>query len=612
MCGIAGVAIKSSAKASEHQLIMNRKLLQGIIDSQRSRGPDNQFIESVDQYNHILVGHNRLSIIDTSTQSHQPMWDEKRRYCLVFNGMIYNYKELRQELAKYHFHFNTAGDTEVLLKAYIHWGKDCVNYLNGMFAFAIVDLEKNIVFLARDRFGVKPLFYYCNLDTLVFASSTKILAKHFNCKPNSTYLAKGLMRGVYEDESPDTAYEKIYSLQAGCTITFDYNNATLYHNRYYNLLERSEARINSNKGYNQHDLIEQIQNEFEKAVKLRLRSDVPVGISLSGGLDSTLIASIATQDLPGLHGFHYGHPSDPNSEGLLVKQTSDYCKLKTLYIHANDKELIDSFIKTINDQDAPFSSLSVVSQNIVFQEANRQGIKVMLGGQGADEAFMGYRKFMLFYLQHLLYDKKYFNCLKLFGSLIPTLAAELPRYKQYLFASNHYKSINDTLLVGKRDNLTMKFNSSTNLLKRQCSDILSFSLPTLLRYEDRNSMGNQIETRLPFIDYQLVEHALALPTSLKINKGYGKWILRLIAKDRIPESIRMARYKRGFDVKTKPWIDAGLGELLRSDIQKNITTISHYINYCVNLKRDYNDSILLKNPQKIREIILLSWLSQKI
>lgn len=604
MCGISGIIQSHQSSINGSQLIKN------IINDQFKRGPDNQAMITVsNNYSEVILGHNRLAIIDLSDQSNQPMWDRTKRYCIVYNGMIYNYKDLKKELIELGIAFETSSDTEVLLYAFSTWGIECINKLNGMFSFAIYDNMQKELYLVRDRFGVKPLYYYKSDRLLAFASTSNVISGFFSCHPNKNYLAKGLNFGIYEDGTDETAYENLYSVPPGSFLRYDCDNFSITVTRYYDLSERVKQKQREFSSVSNADLISLIENSLNRAINIRLCSDVPLGLSVSGGLDSSLVAGITGQNLS-LTGFHYGSPINTKTEGPLVHKISQYCNIPIHY--SQNKEFINSYFETLKAQDAPFAGLSIIAQNIVFKDAHEKGIKVLLGGQGGDEVFMGYRKFFYFYYQELFRQKKIMNLFFYLTSLIPTIVSELPRYKQYLYAKKHYSGKQTSILSTDNLNYSPNLQTDQGITQRQCADILQYSLPTLLRYEDRNSMFHSIETRLPFIDYELVEMGLALPIDLKIKHGYGKWVLRKIAKNKIPDIIRTARYKRGFDVINEEWIGQGLGQKIRNQIGSNIDVVCDYIQLNINLEKDYCDKVLIENRQKLKEIITLSWLAEKL
>lgn len=610
MCGISGVF-------TQHLTDNQEKLIQEITQNQYYRGPDYQAIEKIILTStSTLLAHNRLSIIDLSNLANQPMWDNTNRYCITYNGEIYNYLELRVELQNLGYTFKSQSDTEVILNAFAAWGIHCLDKFYGPFAFAILDTQSEILWLCRDRFGVRPLFYIQRNNQLYFASSTKILAKKFNLKPNFSYITNGIKNLVFEDGSENTAYLGLQSLPAGNYLKAAYTSSELsiHTHTYYDLNDRVNHLAPTLNSYSLHQLLELTENTLENAVKIRLRSDVPIGISLSSGLDSTTVAALARKEHDTLIGFSYGHPSQKKSEGPLIAECAQFLKINIEYIAPQPEEMIAAIFKTIKAQDAPFSSLSVVAQFLLYEQVKKSKIKVLLGGQGGDESFMGYKKYLLFRFQQLLKEKKYLKSFFHLGSLIPMFIAEIPTLGAYWKHRHRYIGHNthsSSLFGDDAHSAQLKYSFSAPLSNRQIQDITQFSLPTLLRYEDRNAMGNSIESRLPFLDHRIIELGVALPISIKLRKGFSKWPIRKIMQDELPNKIRLARYKRGFDLSINALLNAGLGQAIRNSLHNAGEGIREI------LKREridhrFSDRAFLNLPKTTSEAIALLWLQDKL
>lgn len=609
MCGIAGAFTTRFTEKI-------RDLIRDIVLDQNARGPDHQQITQYQGKQCALsLGHNRLKIIDLSDQANQPMWDVQEQYCIVYNGEIYNYLELRAELIAKGYSFKTVSDTEVILNAFKAWGIDAINKFNGPFAFALFDKNKEQLWLVRDRFGVKPLFYYINNNNLYFASSIKIIAEYFQLTPNLEYVARGLNYLCYEDGSDQSPYQNLQALPAAHYLKISYDqdsnlNCDLV--RYYYLAERVQETQDALIGLADQKLLDLLLEKLEPAITRRLRADVPVGISLSGGLDSSIIAAMVAKNQEKIIGFSFGHPDVQYSEGPLVQKLAQKIGLQLEYIWPSIKDLSVILLDVIKAQSAPFANLSIVAQYLVYQKVQQSGIKVLLGGQGGDEGFMGYRKFHIFRLQQLFQNKNYFAGLSYFLQLFPLLTAEISQLKTYWLQRQRYlnikKSSNLCLPVFAQPPLS-KFSQEESW-QRQLRDITQYSLPTLLRYEDRNSMEHGVESRLPFMDYQMLEFGLALPEVFKLRKGFGKWPLRAIMHGQLPEEIRMARYKRGFDVPYKVFIQQGLGQQLRVLLETNYSKFKDYLISNKKISELFSDRNFLKNPSLIGEVISLLWLGK--
>ncbi len=611
MCGIAGII------TSNHELDC-RSIVQDIVASQVRRGPDYQAIERVSRTRcRAVLGHNRLSIIDLSSASHQPMWDHSGRYCIVFNGEIYNYIELREELVYLGHEFTTRGDTEVILEAYKAWGTRAVERFNGMFAFGLYDNVGEKLLLVRDRFGVKPLYYQMRVDGLVFGSTGKAIADFAGLEPDLSFVARGLRWGIHEadDHAP---YVGLKALRPAHYLEACFSaegQLTTHLIRYYDVVTRVESMVDDLAGQRVAGLVSRVDELLASAVDLRFRSDVPVAVSLSGGLDSSSIAAAASRrDCGEIVGFTFGHPEAPRSEGPVTQKLVDHAGIKIHYVWPGIGQIIDAFVKTIQAQDAPFTGASVMAQYLLYKEVTTAGIRVLLGGQGGDELFMGYRKFQVFHLRGLVGRRRYIDALGFATRLLLPFLAELGNMRNYLVEIRRYIGGvgNRSLLnLPSADGLFLGSDPREALWKRQVSDIAFASLPTLLRFEDSNSMAHSVESRLPFLDYRLVELALALPTAVKLRNGYGKWVLREAAKGRIPEAIRLARYKRGFDVQQGQWISRGLGAAIREELRVRSQHIRQWLPARSSVDQVFSDDQLKRRKTAFCEATSLIWLADR-
>ncbi|MDX1901430.1 MAG: asparagine synthase (glutamine-hydrolyzing) [Gammaproteobacteria bacterium] len=609
MCGISGIY-------AQHINEKHFSLIEKIIQSQRNRGPDHQahlFIKG--NQAQTILGHNRLSIIDLSNHANQPMWDPNERYCITYNGEIYNYVELRDALHKAGFSFNTQSDTEVILQAFAAWGIDALNRFQGPFAFALFDKKTNTLWLCRDRFGVRPLFYLIRNNILYFASSTRVLAKAFNTSPNLNYIARGLKYCVYEDDTQATPYENIFSLPAGSYLQAQINETGTLETKihfYYDLGERAKSLSHEIADLNTDNMLQRILETFEHAVKLRLRSDVPFGISLSGGLDSSSVAALVSQQHKNTIGFSYAHPAHKKSEGPIVQQCADYLGLKIEYIWPDPSEMLTGVFETIEAQDAPFSSLSIVAQFLLYKHIKSHGIKVILGGQGGDEAFMGYRKYLLFWLKQTLREKRYLSFSTKLFQLLPLFSSEISTFPTYWRHRNRYfkgNGLQHTLQLPTPSVLKLRLDKDQSLRERQIEDITKFSLPTLLRYEDRNAMAHSVESRLPFLDYQLIELGAALPEAIKLRYCTSKWPIRKIMQNKMPDNIVWAKYKRGFDLSLNTLLNLGLGKSIRYALHERKETANHFLQSHLTIDSAFSDAALRNRQSAIAEAMTLLWLN---
>ncbi len=612
MCGIAG------AYSLKTDITKVQNIVEQVVRDQYRRGPDYQKIDVIyGNSTDVVLGHNRLSIIDPSPQAHQPMWDIDHEYCLVFNGEIYNYVDLKAELAKLNHAFKTHSDSEVVIEAFKEWGLQAVNRFNGMFAFALLDARHEKLYLFRDRFGVKPLYYYIGKDVLYFAS-TPVIAKALALPPDLTYLARGLQFEIY-DEGDAAPYVGLKALKPGHFVTVEFlkdGSLGISTQEYYNLVERVSMLSGEMADKSIQDMIDMVISLLKDSVKIRLGADVPLGVSLSGGLDSSVVAGLASKMVNNISGFTFSSPNDPKTEGPIVKTLEDHLGISIYYVSPKMSEIVNAYFESLKVQNAPFTSGGVVGQFFVYSAARQAGVKVLLGGQGGDEIFMGYRKFLIFYLKQLLSEHRYMDALVFSVDLFQTMLAEMRNVNVYWRGRHRYTHKYGRASILRLPTVACEglgFDPTQPLWIRQAKDITYASLPTLLRYEDRNSMGNSVESRLPFVDYRLAEMALALPVSVKLKDGYGKWIVRQAVDNIVPDIIRWTRYKRGFDVQQDTWIDNGLGDAIRSALKSRSSVISEFIdNDDSHIDHIFSNSELKKRPLAFAEATTLIWLGDQI
>ena len=611
MCGIAGVFSTSQDDKAEG-------LVAKIIQYQRPRGPDAQKVDLVHaQAPQVVLGHNRLSIIDLSEGSNQPLWDHERRCCIVYNGELYNYLELRAELQQMGHRFTTSGDSEVLLEAYKAWGIEAVSRFIGMFAFALWDAGSGELWLVRDRFGVKPLYFHEDGKGVRFASSTTVLGRELALAPNLDYLADGIELRMYERDGPASPFLGLQALTPGCLLRIRRRADGALESklsRYYDLAAAVALRRERLLEQSDAQWIEELRSCLESALDLRLRADVPVGVSLSGGIDSSTLAAMAARRRGQIRAFSFGNPLDGYSEGPKVAEIARKAGITVHYCQPGMAEIKQALWTTLDAQGAPYPTGSIVAQNFVFKAARQEGVLVLLGGQGADEALMGYHKFKAFLLQRAWRDRRIGDMLGLAGGVVALLAAELDSLGDYWRERHRYLKKREPLgsllprTAGSETDQGM--GAQDQVWQRQVLDITRYSLPTLLRYEDRNSMGNSIESRLPFMDHRFVELGLSLPDALKVRYGQGKWILRQVARDLIPEGIRTTRKKRGFDVNNRHWIENGVGTEIRSKLSDEMTGYRDYLQQPLDLNARFADRRLIEDVTAFPEAMSLIWLNR--
>ena len=544
MCGICGIINRDGRRISTDDILKMMKAM-------KYRGPDDEGFFIKDNAG---LGHVRLSIIDLSSAGHQPMFDQSGRYCIVHNGEIYNYLELKKEL-NIKYNFVTLTDTEVILYAYQEWGESCLDHFNGMFAFAIYDLKERSLFLARDRFGIKPLYYYYDKNSFIFASEIKGLLQIIPGErtPNDTIIFDYL---VYNrtDQYTDTFFKNIERLDHGHYILIENNNVSAH--QWYRLSEHINTPIQST---------EEFKQIFVDSVRLHLRSDVPVGVCLSGGLDSSSITSVLTKILQkdDLQTF-----SAVYGDGEIGDET-EYIDLHKKTVSKMHKA-IPTFQTLYRDlkafidcQGEPVPSTGPYAQFKVMELA-RGNVTVLLDGQGGDELLAGYHYFFGNYFRELLsywqffkfieesyryYEKHHslFAFQSLMFYLLPNSIKSRVKLtgRNYLNRDFYKKEKNKTKLP------ETLFNARS--LKEALLFHFEYKLEHLLKWEDRNSMWFSLESRVPFLDHRLVEGTLGLPPEEIICHGMTKYILRKAMMGIIPERIRLRQDKLGFMTPEQEW-----------------------------------------------------------
>lgn len=536
------------------------------------RGPDGEsFWQNTSAC--VLFGHRRLAIIDLSDNASQAM-HFLNRYTIIYNGEIYNYIEIREQLLKKGYVFKSKSDTEVILAAYDCYKSDCLQHFDGMFSFAIWDEQEQSLFAARDRFGEKPFYYYLDAGTNVFwfASEIKaLLAAGVQASIDNASLLMYLGAGYTENpaDTEGTFYKNIKQLAPAQFLFYKPNEKKISKINYWALDKEKKLSIS------RENAIEQFNSLFTASVKRRLRSDVPLGTSLSGGLDSSAVAARIhdeTNATGTFKTFSAIFPGFVKDESFFIQSVTNTFALESHTISPTADDFIDDFQKLLYYQEAPVSSASVYIQYRVFELAKKNGVKVLLDGQGADEILAGYTKYIHWHLQELLNHFRLFD----FGAEKKALllnqvpfqwgwrnyaSAFSPRHSKYKLEKREMSLIrgntdidDDFLFQSLNPKLVKKPNVS------RLNDILHFStcqsgLSELLRYADRNSMAHGREVRLPFLSHELVEFIFSLPSSFKIYNGWTKWILRKSVEKKLPSEIVWRKDKVGFEPPQKSWME---------------------------------------------------------
>lgn len=563
MCGIAGIV--ATQPSESHQTS-----IQGMLRIQRHRGPDDEGIKLLDS-GRVVLGHRRLSIIDLSPAGHQPMGDESGTLWIIFNGEIFNYIELAEELKQKGHHFRSRSDTEVILNAYREFGFDCVSKFNGMWAFAIWDDTKKILFCARDRFGVKPFYFHHNSSTqeFLFASEIKALlaARPSIRKADLSALRHFLSASQFEINS-STLFSQIRQLPPAHYLVV--KDGQITSRRYWQLEESDLGRP-----MDMERAAAQLYDLLYDSVRLRLRSDVPVGTCLSGGLDSSSIAAIASA-ISGTHLKVFSAVYDDAGlrEGHFARRVAERFGLQQFCVTPEPKDFLTLVSRITWHMDIPTAGAGVISQWEVMRMAAAENVHVLLDGQGGDELLGGYPN----YLYHALLSLFKTAWARPTPRQLIELTLSALAIRRYVRRSLFLKSlevarrrvshlprslieavmINDVALPTPPDDPFMQPALSRGevspLRKRLEQDLLFNSIPQLLHYEDRNSMAFSIEARTPFLDYRFVEFCMNLPAALKIRRSTTKWVLREAMRNKLPPEIVDRKDKLGYPTPINRWL----------------------------------------------------------
>ena len=567
MCGIVGLINKNKSG-------VNLNILQKMAASLNHRGPDDEghFLdESVGFY------HKRLAIIDIP-HGKQPMTAESNT--IIFNGEIYNYIELREELKKCGHRFKTDSDTEVILKLYQEFGVDFVKRLNGMFAFLIYDKKRNLILAARDHFGIKPLYYYDDKDKLIFASEIKAILLHpsVDAKPNfksiNQYLTFQFVCGQ------ETLFQNVFKIMPGHYLMIKLDSLKMNFVKYW----EADFRIDTNhtKEYFTH----QLRKLLEDSIRIQLRSDVPVGSHLSGGLDSSIITLLASKSSSQKFKTFTGgfNEEEEFNEVRYAREVAKACNAEIYEVYPTEKEFIDNIPNLIYHLEEPSAGPGLFPQFMVSQFASKE-VKVVLGGQGGDEIFGGYARYVVAYLEQaikgeILQTNEEGEHIVSLKSIIPNLSylnTYLPMMKAFwkqdafedmdrryfnlidrmngsfgIFSEEFTASYNKEEIFNDYQEIFNYPNTFSYYNKMTHFDMVT-SLPALLQVEDRVSMAVSLESRVPFLDHRIVNLVASMPPALKFKGAEMKYILKEATKDILPKSILLRKDKMGFPVPFHIW-----------------------------------------------------------
>jgi asparagine synthase (glutamine-hydrolysing) len=597
MCGISGVISKT--KVDIDSLVQMNQLI-------KHRGPDDEGFVLFDKSNYQVLGssdtakeswnsdelyspktgtkpssfnanigfgHRRLCILDLSSKGHQPLCSIDERYWITFNGEVYNYLEIRIELIGLGYIFNTDTDTEVILSAYQEWGAECQHRFNGMWAFAIYDTHKRTIFLSRDRFGIKPLYYWFSPDgNFYFASEIK----QFTILPGwSAVLNKeraiDYLFYALTDHTEETMFKGVYALPPAHFVLNKIDDLLLNCLKLKPLKWYSISASSSKITYEEAKL--QFLDKFKESVKLHLRADVSVGSALSGGLDSSSIVSYVNILLNQEDEYHLQKTfsscsEDPRyDERNWMEEVVKETKVEGHYVYPKGEDIFKITEKLIWHMDEPYQSQSAFLGYHVFEEARKNNVIVLLNGQGADEYLSGYSSYRILRQKVLVKQFEFFKLYREIGSVVKTVKMilhaaldKIPnrfRYKLSVYTkkNRHLNTIVNSNILGKKRIHPFELLQHNN---QSHSDISSYQLfkeplQKYLRWEDRNSMAHSVEARVPFLDYRLIEFVHSLPLDYLDGPNNSKKLLVEGLKGILPEKVRNRKDKRGFITPEHNW-----------------------------------------------------------
>jgi asparagine synthase (glutamine-hydrolysing) len=555
MCGILGIIGQNNTISKDE--------FYNFLQKSKHRGPDLSKIW-FSKDNIVKLGHNRLSIIDLSEKGNQPFFDDENKLAIIFNGEIYNFLDLKKKLS-IEYTFKSLSDTEVILKAYAKWGFDCVDRFNGMFAFAIYDIKKSLIFCSRDRAGQKPFFYNLENNNFIFTSELKNFIPNFktpSIKVSSLneYFKFGFIAGentIFQNFNKlPPAHNLIYSIKNNNIKIYKYWEPTVNNNK-----------INKNLDYN----IDEFIDIFDNAIQRHLISDVPLGVLLSGGIDSSLVTAFASKHRPNIKTFTVTFPEfEKYNESDHAKLVSEYFSTHHIEIEANTVDPQKLLPKLAAQYDEPIIDSSIIPTFLVCQEVSKN-CKVALGGDGGDELFGGYHhyqrllisKYIKFFLPQAFWTflSKFTTFLPLgfkgkiwLESLKYNLSKDLPIIASYFDDFERKKLLNENFYSNNDNNKKDKIYFSKNLKERSMwTDFLNYLPEDILVKLDRSSMLNSLEIRAPFLDNEVIKFSEKLDNKFKFSINNKKIFLKKLSSKILPKQLNLSR-KQGFAIPLDLWI----------------------------------------------------------
>ena len=582
MCGLLGIV--------DYKKSINASLFNEMLNSLKHRGPDDEGVEvfSLDSCS-IFLGHRRLSIIDISSNGHQPMLYE--HLAIIYNGEVYNFKDIRQDLISEGYAFDSNSDTEVILKSYHFWGIDCVERFRGMFAFAIYDSEQQEIIIFRDRAGVKPLYYSQTDNALMFSSELKPLMKYpdFNKEIDFEAVSSYLQFGYIH--APKTIFKAVQKLLPGHYLKYDIESKILVKECYWNINKFYENQVA------REDIAEELEATIIEAFNLRMIADVPVGVFLSGGIDSSLIAAIVQKysKIP-INTFTIGFEDKKYDESNYAKEIAKYLGTNHTELICNKKDALAIIKKLPKIFDEPFADSSAIPTVLVSELAKKQ-VSVVLSGDGGDELFCGYPSYVLMEKRFKLLSKFPFRkTLRKISNIF-----SVPIFIQNKFNGKLYNKVIKFKNMLDHDDIVNTFKvansvfskdeingliregyffskdipaTTSNLEKMMISDFKGYLPDDLMIKVDRSTMSTSLEGREPFLDHKIIEFAASIPISHKKNKK----ILKEVLARYMPECL-FIREKQGFGIPINSWLRQDLKYLLDQYLSEELINEYNVFNY---------------------------------
>jgi asparagine synthase (glutamine-hydrolysing) len=580
MCGIAGIISNKNLRLSD---------IKNINDAIVHRGPDGEgyaisknveidqdlaglisFVAPLDT--NVILSHRRLSIVDLSTLGHQPM-EYKNRYLITYNGEIYNYLELREELKGLGYEFRSQTDTEVILAAYDAWGSNCLNRFNGMWSFLVVDIKKQKIFISRDRLGIKPFYYYLSDGVFVFASEIKAIlrCRYSQVTVNFAYCKDYLENGC-DVSTTNTIYKEISSLPPACFVECDINELCkkqIHPNVYW------ETRPNiSLERYNEQQAIIYAQRYYDllvDSVRLRLRADVEVGSALSGGLDSSAIVYLINvvldenESLSKQKTFSNVYKSEGTKhcdESFFIRKVIDQIRVPNHQIEPKAIDVLREHEKVVYAMDVPFDGCGMAGWH-TFKLVSQTNVKVTLDGQGADEQLAGYFHYFLYWyaqlpMAQLMEQAPYLLKMERVARRYAAIGVFMNILRRFLGEGGARKLL---ALTGFNLDPFIPLNKKMDLDLRK-------GLVSLIHYCDRHSMAHSIESRFPFLDYRLVEFLSSLPSAYKVHNGWTKFLARKAFDKKLPDAVVWRKDKMGYSTPEYFWFNGILKDPINIKISE--------------------------------------------